>query len=86
MVADVVTLDPGDGYDLVIMMNMPQFYAQVARLLRPGGHVVCVASRGAATPFFTATPALARGFARRGLVTVAEGTAASGTYYVARRP
>jgi trans-aconitate methyltransferase len=85
-VADVATIEPGTGYDLVILLNMPQFFAQVAGLLRPGGHVIAVASRGAATPFFTPAQQLARGFSRRGLETVASATAGPGTYYVARRP
>jgi SAM-dependent methyltransferase len=86
LVADVASLDAADGYDLVILLNMPQFYAHVARLLRRGGHVIAVASRGAATPFFTPSEALARGFARHGLESLATGTAGPGTYYVARRP
>jgi hypothetical protein len=54
--------------------------------LRPGGHVVCVASRGRATPFFTPAVTLARGFGRHGLETVAAEAAGPGTYYLARRP
>jgi len=40
LVADVATLDPGSGYDLVVLLNMPPFFEQMARLLRPGGHLV----------------------------------------------
>jgi SAM-dependent methyltransferase len=86
LVADVATLDPGEGYDLVILLNMPQFFAQVARLVRPGGHVVAVASRGPTTPFFTPRATLERGFGRHGLTTVAAAEAGPGTYYLARRP
>ena len=77
---------PGEGYDLVIMLNMPPFFEQVAKLLRPGGHVVSIASRGATTPFFTpagdaeAQVSSARARDRR------RGTAGPGTYYLARRP
>ena len=86
LVADVATLDPGAGYDLVVLLNMHPFFKQVARLLRAGGHVVAVSSRGAATPFYTPPATLARGFERHGLVTVATDTAGPGTYYLARRP
>lgn len=86
LVADVAALDPGHGYDLVVLLNMPPFFAQVAHLLRPGGHVVAIASRGPTTPFFTPAQTLARGFQRHGLETVAAGTAGPGTYYLARRP
>ena len=86
LVADVSTLDPGQGYDLVMLLNMPAFFEHVASLLRPGGHVAVIASRGPTTPFFTPARTLARGFGRRGLETVAAGTAGPGTYYLARRP
>lgn len=86
LVADVTTLDPGDGYDLVVLLNMPPFFGHVARLLRPGGHVISVASRGPATPFFVAASTLRRGFERQGLETVAAAAAGPGTYYLARRP
>ena len=61
LVADVATLDPGDGYDLVMLLNMPPFFEHVARLRRPGGHVVVIASRGPTTPFFTPAATLAPG-------------------------
>jgi ubiquinone/menaquinone biosynthesis C-methylase UbiE len=86
LVADVAALDPGEGYDLVILLNMPPFFEQVARLVQPGGHVISVASRGPTTPFFTPAATLARGFERHGLETVAATTAGPGTYYLARRP
>jgi SAM-dependent methyltransferase len=85
-VADVASLDPGEGYDLVILLNMPPFFEQMAKLLRSGGYVVSVASRGPTTPFFTPAETLKRGFGRQGIETVAAGTAGPGTYYLARRP
>jgi len=85
-VADVAELDPGEGYDLVIMLNMPPFFKPVAALLRPGGFVVHIASRGSTTPFYTPAKKLRHGFERQGLATFTSGTAGPGTYYVARRP
>lgn len=85
-VADLAKLDPGAGYDLVIMLNMPPFFAPVSGLLRPGGFVVHIASRGASTPFYTSAKKLRQGFERQGLATFTSGTAGPGTYYVARRP
>jgi SAM-dependent methyltransferase len=85
-VADLAELDPNEGYDLVMMMNMPPFFAPVAAMVRPGGHVVHTASRGPLTPFYTSAEKLARGYERHGLETVASGAAGPGTYYLARRP
>jgi SAM-dependent methyltransferase len=85
LVADVATLDPGAGYDLVILLNMPPFFEQVTRLLRPGGHVISVASRGPVTPFYTPASTLERGFRRYGVRTVATAPAGPGTYYLAQR-
>jgi SAM-dependent methyltransferase len=86
LTADVADLDPGEGYDLVMMLNMPPFFAPVSALLRPGGSVAHIASRGSTTPFYTSADKLRQGYQRRGLETVAAGTAGPGTYYLARRP
>jgi malonyl-CoA O-methyltransferase len=84
-VADVAELDPGAGYDLVMMVNTPPFFAPVAAIVRPGGYVAHIASRGPVTPFYTSAEQLERGYERHGLETVASGTAGPGTYYLARR-
>ena len=40
-VADAADLPwPDDSFDLVVQLNMPLFFAEIARVLRPGGHVV----------------------------------------------
>ncbi len=85
-VDDVAELDPGEGYDLVIMLNMPPFFTPVSALLRPGGFVVHISSRGSTTPFYTPAKKLRQGFEGHGLATFTSGTAGPGTYYVARRP
>ncbi len=63
---------------------MPPFFAEIARVLRPGGHVVVVATGGAATPFYTPEAVLERGFRRRGIETVEAGAAGRGTYFIGR--
>ena len=83
-VADITSFEPQTAFDLVLMMNMPPFFDQVARLVAPGGYVVSIASLGPATPFYTSAATLDRGFSRRGLRSVAVDPA--GTYHVAERP
>jgi SAM-dependent methyltransferase len=75
-----------ESFDLVAQLNMPPFFAETARVLRPGGYFVIAASFGRATPFYTPEPVLRRGFARFGIEPVESGSAAGGTYWVARLP
>jgi YegS/Rv2252/BmrU family lipid kinase len=84
-VADIASFDSAQPFDLVLMMNMPPFFEQVGGLVAPGGYVVSIASQGARTPFYTPPGTLERGFARRGLRTVAAGTSGAATYHVAER-
>jgi SAM-dependent methyltransferase len=75
-----------ESFDLVTQLNMPAFFGEVARVLRPGGYVVMAASYGAGTPFYTPPSVLERSFGRHGLKKVSDGEAGTGTYFVARRP
>lgn len=86
-VADAADLPYEDeSFDLVAQLNMPPFFAETARVLRPGGHFVIAATFGPATPFYTPESVLRRGFARLGLEPVESGTVGEGTYWVARLP
>ena len=67
-VADASSLPYGDGhFDLVTLLNMPPFFAEIARVLRHGGHAIVAASAGDRTPFYTPDSVLARGFRRHGM-------------------
>lgn len=84
-VADAAALPyEDDSFDLVTQLNMPPFFAETARLLRHGGHVIVAASSGDRTPFYTPDAVLERGFGRRGMKKVTTGRIGSGTYFVAR--
>jgi SAM-dependent methyltransferase len=86
-VADASNLPFEDeSFDLVTQLNMPPFFAEIARVLRPGGFVVIAASWGPGTPFYTPESVLRRGFRKRGLEGVEIGEAAKGSYFLARRP
>jgi SAM-dependent methyltransferase len=85
-VADAAALPYEDeSFDLVTELNMPPFFAEIARVLRPGGFVVHGSSWGEATPFYTPEAVLRRGFGRHGVEQVESGGAAEGTFWVGRK-
>jgi SAM-dependent methyltransferase len=85
-VADAARLPWPEGhFDLVTQLNMPPFFAETARMLRHGGHVIVAASSGERTPFFTPDSVLERGFRRHDFVKVSAGRIGSGSYFVARK-
>jgi ubiquinone/menaquinone biosynthesis C-methylase UbiE len=84
-VADAAHLPYGeDSFDLVAQLNMPPFFAETAKVLRPGGHVVIAASSGPSTPFYTPDSVLSRGFRRHGIETVETGSTGVGTWFIGR--
>lgn len=85
-VADAASLPhDDDSFDLVAQLNMPPFFGEIARVLRPGGSVIVASSMGPATPFYTPEPVLVRGFRRHGIEPVTTGELERGSYYVGRR-
>lgn len=73
---------PDRSFDLVAQLNMPPFFDQIVRVLRPGGQVIVASSWGSRTPFYTAPKLLRWKFAQRGVEQVATGDAGDGTYFV----
>ena len=71
-------------FDLVVHLNCPVLFEEVAAALAAQGTVLVVASHGARTPFYTSHGALRRGFRRAGMDVVDEGTAGAGTWLAAR--
>lgn len=85
-VADAAALPHEEAsFDLVTLVNMPPFFAEIGRVLRPGGHAIVTASLGPATPFYTPQKVLSRGFERRGIAAIDQGEAEEGTYWVGRK-
>ncbi len=85
-VADAADLPYGEeSFDLITLVNMPAFFAEIARVLRPGGHVIVVASGGPATPFYTPPAVLARGFRRHRVEPTSEGEAEGGIWWLGRK-
>lgn len=85
-VADASSLPYDDrAFDLVAQLNMPIYPAEVARVLRPGGHVIVASSLGPATPYYTPERLLRRKFAQLGFEQIRTGGAGGGTYFLAAR-
>jgi SAM-dependent methyltransferase len=85
-VADAGTAADDGPFDLVVHLNCPVLFDDVAAALTPGGTVLVVASDGPRTPFYTSRGALRRGFRRAGLEVAGEGRAGAGTWLAARAP
>lgn len=75
---------PDDSFDLVAQLNMPPFFAELARVLRPGGHVIVASSWGPRTPFRTSPRLLRWKFLQHGIEPVEIGAAGPGEFYVGR--
>jgi len=75
---------PDDSFDLVAMNNVIPFFDELARVMRPGGHVVLAFSRGDETPIYVPPERLRRGLARAGFEVTADLSAGPGTAMVAR--
>ena len=84
-VADAADLPYEDeSFDLVAQLNMPPFFAETSRVLRPGGSVIVASTGGPRTPFYTTASALERGFRRHGLELRESGEAGDGTFAILR--
>jgi SAM-dependent methyltransferase len=75
---------PEDQFDLVAAVDVRPSPAEVARILRPGGHLLLVATGGTAVGGGPAGWFLRRGLGTRGFERVAAAEAGSGTFVVLR--
>ncbi len=84
-VADAAKLPFGDNsFDLVTQVNMPVFFGEIARVLRPGGGLVISHSLGQETPFSTPDHLTRKKLASHGFDGVTSGAAGDGTWIAAR--
>jgi ubiquinone/menaquinone biosynthesis C-methylase UbiE len=76
---------PDDSFDLVTLVNMPLFFAEIDRVLRPGGSVIVVATLGEQTPFSTPLKTIERKFAERKISRAGEGNTGPGIWFCGTR-
>jgi SAM-dependent methyltransferase len=72
-----------DSVDLVVLVNTPPPFAEIARILAPAGRAVVVYTQGPATFFYSGPNRLRRGFARQAMTELCHGGAGKGEYFVA---
>ncbi len=77
---------PDHSFDLLTAVNMPLFFKEIDRVLRPGGSVIVVATLGEGTPFSTPQRTVERKFGQLGLSKAGSGQAGTGTWITASKP
>lgn len=84
-IGDASKLPFGDqSFDLVTQVNMPVFFGEIARVLRPGGGLIIASSLGELTPFSTPEKLIRRKLASHGFGEVHAGAAGEGTWVAAK--
>jgi Methyltransferase domain len=82
-VEDAGRLSYDDGsFDLVAQLNVPVYFDEVARVLRPSGRVIVASSFGPATPYYTPLEELSDKFAQRGVTTERTRAVGTGDYFL----
>lgn len=73
-----------NSFDLVAQVNMPIFFGEISRVLRPGGGLVIATSLGELTPFSTPEKLIRRKLAAHEFDEIHAGSAGEGTWVAAK--
>jgi SAM-dependent methyltransferase len=85
-VADASALPfPGEAFDLVVLLNMIPFFAEIGRVTAPGGTVVVASFVGPETPIYTPPSTLRERLEALGFGGFEEVRAGEGDAFLARR-
>lgn len=84
-IADAAKLPwPADSFDLLAQTNVPVFLPEIARVLRPGGHLIVARSQPLRSTSGLAARLGRRRLRRNGLQLIAAENAGDGSFSVAR--
>jgi ubiquinone/menaquinone biosynthesis C-methylase UbiE len=90
-----VTFEPADAsrlpfadrsFDLIVQNNVPVYFAEMARVLAPGGRVLITSTIGPATPYYTPHNVLERRFRKLGFTELRSEQAPPGDWFSACKP
>jgi ubiquinone/menaquinone biosynthesis C-methylase UbiE len=90
-----VTFEPADAsrlpfadrsFDLIVQNNVPVYFAELARVLAPGGRALITSTFGPATPYYTPHNVLERRFRKLGFTDLRSEQAPPGDWFSACKP
>lgn len=71
---------PDQSFDLICQVNVPLFYRELDRVLRPGGSLIIVSTSGTSTPFHTPVSVSIEKLEGVGMSLVTQGEVGSGVF------
>ena len=89
-----VTFEPADAarlpfadasFDLVAQNNVPVYFAEIDRVLAPGGRILITSTLGPATPYYTPHKVLERQFKKRNFAQIRSEQAPPGDWFLATK-